>query len=229
MDEVLKAIDAALLARGLSDAAASRLAVGNPSLIKNLRNRRSTERDHPFENLSKLAAVLDLELYFGPRRRTASTTPEVVRFSETGPTSLQSPDARQFGYRTYPWHPDLQTKKPVPGALEPGVIAAIGVPDEQLCWVEPDWLAGDRLSDPLPGVLVDKTAARAGGPDWWCYRLDRKVVLGRLQFIPDRIIILGRTTADPVSAARIDDDRLRLLGRAVWIAAAAGSSISWLG
>lgn len=71
MKEVLDAIDKALERRGLSDAAASRLAVGNPSLIKNLRNPRSSERRHPFENLALLADVLGLELYFGEPRSTA--------------------------------------------------------------------------------------------------------------------------------------------------------------
>jgi phage repressor protein C with HTH and peptisase S24 domain len=74
MKEVLDAIDKALERRGLSDAAASRLAVGNSSLIKNLRNPRSSERRHPFENLQRLADVLGLELYFGEPRASGKMT-----------------------------------------------------------------------------------------------------------------------------------------------------------
>lgn len=69
MEDVLKAIDQALKAKGLTDAAASKLAVGNPSLLKNMRNRRGKERDHPLENIKKLAKVLDLEVYIGPPRQ----------------------------------------------------------------------------------------------------------------------------------------------------------------
>ncbi|WP_156882957.1 S24 family peptidase [Rhodovulum sp. P5] len=73
MKDILDAIDAALARKKLSAAAASRLAVGNPSLIKNLQNRRARERDHPVENLQKLAEVLDLEFYFGPPRALTVT------------------------------------------------------------------------------------------------------------------------------------------------------------
>ena len=70
MDEVMRAIDEALKAKGLSDSAASRLAVGNSSLIKNLRHPRGSQRDHPIENLRKLASVLGLEVYIGPPVRS---------------------------------------------------------------------------------------------------------------------------------------------------------------
>lgn len=67
MDEILKAIDEALERTGMSDAAASRLAVNHPSLIKNLRNSPpDRQRGHPIENLKKLAEVLGLVFYFGP-------------------------------------------------------------------------------------------------------------------------------------------------------------------
>ncbi|WP_126975545.1 S24 family peptidase [Frigidibacter oleivorans] len=71
MDEVLAAIDAALAEKGLSDAAASKLAVGNYSLIKNMRLARAKnpeDRRYNYFALARLAEVLDLECYFGPRR-----------------------------------------------------------------------------------------------------------------------------------------------------------------
>lgn len=68
MDPILKTIDEALKKKGLSDAAASRMAVGHPSLIKNLRMPRSGEKRYNLPSLEKLAEVLDLELYFGPPR-----------------------------------------------------------------------------------------------------------------------------------------------------------------
>ncbi|MBW6495806.1 MAG: S24 family peptidase [Burkholderiaceae bacterium] len=68
MDPILETIDTALKRKGLTDAAASKLAVGHPSLIKNLRMPRAGEKRYNFPALAKLAEVLDLELYFGPRR-----------------------------------------------------------------------------------------------------------------------------------------------------------------
>ena len=66
MAPILDHIDAALRAKGLKDATASRMAAGNPSLIKNI---RSGGGNVGFESLQKLAAVLDLEVYFGPPRK----------------------------------------------------------------------------------------------------------------------------------------------------------------
>lgn len=68
MDPILDTIDAALKRKGLSDAAASKLAVGHPSLIKNLRMPREGEKRYNLPSLMKLAEVLDLEFHFGPRR-----------------------------------------------------------------------------------------------------------------------------------------------------------------
>ncbi len=80
MDEILAAIDEALARKGLSDAAASKLAVGNYALIKNLRSSRATspeDRRTNFHALQRLADVLDLECYFGPPRE-AGTVQQIV-------------------------------------------------------------------------------------------------------------------------------------------------------
>lgn len=68
MDPILDHIDRALRDKGLSDAAASKLAVGNYSLIKNMRSARSEDKRYNFQALERLAQVLELECYFGPRR-----------------------------------------------------------------------------------------------------------------------------------------------------------------
>ncbi|NTT88132.1 S24 family peptidase [Tabrizicola fusiformis] len=80
MDEILAAIDEALARKGLSDAAASKLAVGNYALIKNLRSSRATspeDRRTNFHALQRLADVLGLECYFGPPRE-AGTVQQIV-------------------------------------------------------------------------------------------------------------------------------------------------------
>ena len=68
MDPILDTIDAALKRKGLSDAAASKLAVGHPALIKNLRMERQGEKRYNLPSLMKLAKVLDLDFHFGPAR-----------------------------------------------------------------------------------------------------------------------------------------------------------------
>jgi phage repressor protein C with HTH and peptisase S24 domain len=70
MDPILITIEEALKRSGLTDAAASKLAVGHPSLIKNIKMPREGEKRYNLPALMKLAEVLDLEFYFGPRRET---------------------------------------------------------------------------------------------------------------------------------------------------------------
>ena len=74
---VLDIIDDALKARGMTDAEASRLASGNPALIKNMRNARGERARPNFHALERLADVLGLELYFGPPRERAPDPPGV--------------------------------------------------------------------------------------------------------------------------------------------------------
>jgi phage repressor protein C with HTH and peptisase S24 domain len=81
MDAILLIIDEALKRKGLTDAAASKLAVGHPSLIKNLRMPRDGEKRYNLPSLQKLAEVLDLELYFGPIRE-AESAPAAASRSE---------------------------------------------------------------------------------------------------------------------------------------------------
>lgn len=73
MDEFLQAINEALKKQGVSASAASQAAVGHPAGIKNLMNRRGSDRAHPIENLMRIAETLDLELYLGPRRNLDAT------------------------------------------------------------------------------------------------------------------------------------------------------------
>lgn len=85
MDPILEHIDKALKRKGLSDAAASKLAVGNYALIKNLRSSRSSDKRYNYSSLEKLAEILDLELYFGPPRET---TPAPVAVLEDEPFDM---------------------------------------------------------------------------------------------------------------------------------------------
>lgn len=67
--EIFETVKEALARKGLTAAEASKLAVGNDTLINNLsRERYGSPR---VDSLMALAEVLDLELYFGPRRAMA--------------------------------------------------------------------------------------------------------------------------------------------------------------
>lgn len=68
---VVEEIEAALARKGIEAATASRLAVGNPSLIKNI---KVGQGNVGAVTLQALADVLDLEFYFGPKRINEPTT-----------------------------------------------------------------------------------------------------------------------------------------------------------
>jgi phage repressor protein C with HTH and peptisase S24 domain len=80
MDPILEIIDKALSRKKISDAAASNLAVGHPSLIKNMRIPREGEKRYNLPALMKLAKVLDLDFYFGPRREQPPMSVEADDF-----------------------------------------------------------------------------------------------------------------------------------------------------
>ena len=75
---IQRRVKQALSKKGLSAAAASRMAIGNPSLIKNIMKGHSPRLD----SLMRLAEVLEVELYFGPPR--AENLNQLPIDSETG-------------------------------------------------------------------------------------------------------------------------------------------------
>lgn len=75
---MIQAIDTALKRRGLSAAAASKEAVGNPSAIKNIQGlleRGPGERANALHNLLKIADFLGLELSLEPPKSDQSERP----------------------------------------------------------------------------------------------------------------------------------------------------------
>lgn len=86
MEAILSVIDGALKKKRLSDAAASNLAVGNPSLLKNMRNSKGK---FAYSAVEKLASVLDLECYLGPPRDLPPTDPASLPPLEPGGDLVQ--------------------------------------------------------------------------------------------------------------------------------------------
>jgi len=81
--DIRKVIDDALAKKGMSAAAASRAAVGNSSLIKNMRLGQETS----WEKLARLAEVLDLDFYVGPP--TPTTQSNSTNVQRLGPAFVE--------------------------------------------------------------------------------------------------------------------------------------------
>lgn len=106
MSDILRQIDKALARKGLTAAAASRQAVGNPALIKNMRAARDGEKRFNAMALMKLAEVLDLEFYFGPER----PRPEpgfAASGADARPPDPTRREALSTGFLPIPFHPFL--------------------------------------------------------------------------------------------------------------------------
>jgi hypothetical protein len=217
MDEIVAAIEAALEAKHLSAAAASRAAVGNPALIKNLLNRKPNKRDHPVENLMKLAEVLDLEFYFGPRRPRG--VPAIPGMAESpGQTTLGAAEVVPYGYRPIPWHPDLPRRSGVPVAFEAGFLRSLEMPLERLFVVQPETVAsGGWLEGGV--ALVETPATREQCLRPWCFLIDRKAHIGLVQFARQGAMIFRHGVRDEVDLVPPGDQRIIFLGRVVWYGA----------
>lgn len=218
MDPILAAIDAGLKNKNLSDAAASRLAVGHPSLIKNFRANTPGEKRYNVAALQKLADVLDLEFYFGPRR--LSTSPEgfakaaADAFLHAGAPASFADTVRQ-GYLPLPWHP--LTHQPHPPHL---MIA--------LTWIETQGFAPEDLSfaqveEDVEGygptlALLDMSAKRRVDPATWCWIEQGELRMERAMFDDGGPVFVLPSARD--KRGRIippsDIPSLQILGRVVW-------------
>lgn len=215
MDPILSTIEDALKKKGLSDAAASKLAVGHPSLIKNFRMERSGEKRYNLAALQKLAETLDLELYFGPRREAAAPPPVLEIDGEDFATIKRVSAEASAG------HGVLNGDAEVVGAMA----------------FRQDWLR-DRGIRPERALLVavkgDSMAPRISQGDLVLLDLDRtNVISGEPYVFNDtdgetklkRLHRLGRSTLAIVSdnpayppelRHGADAERVKVLGRVVW-------------
>jgi hypothetical protein len=131
MDAVISAIDAALARKGLSDAAASQAAAGNPSVIKNLRMRQGRQKRYAYHTLKQLADVLGLELYFGPPRPVE----QVSGLEEAPATFRHKSEARasrrQAGSVAFATESSDPEELPLPQGASSGAFYVV-VPDDAL-------------------------------------------------------------------------------------------------
>lgn len=213
MDIVIEAIDAALRRKGLSDAAASKLAVGHPSLIKNLRMPREGDKRYNWTALEKLAEVLDLELYFGPRR-------------ERGPIVVTEIAGEQYAaVRRFDASLSAGPGTDNIGELTAGAIA-----------FRRDWLTRQGIS-PAQAIVLN-VRGRSMQPTLWdgdlvmvdqrrtapvnrrIYALvgpDGEARVKRLERLPDALLLHSDNGEFPTELVPpADANRIRILGEVVW-------------
>ena len=217
MDPILDTIDAALKRKGLSDAAASRLAVGHPSLLKNFRMERSGDKRYNLTSLQRLAEVLDLELYFGPPR---TTPPEPPTLELDGDDFAAIPklavEASAGGGALNDEAPEVVGKL----AFRRDWMRRIGVKPDRVMLIT---VTGDSMAPTLnPGDLALIDQDRAEWRDRQVFALvdlDGGVRIKRIRMHDPRgLMLLSDNAADHPPEARFgrDADRLRCLGRVVW-------------
>lgn len=220
MATILDHIDTALKAKGLKDATASRLAAGNPSLIKNI---RSGAGNVGYESLQKLAAVLDLELYFGPPR---------------GPTVVEQVSIDEGEYARIPLHGAWLSAGPGVANGDVAIIDHLVFREEWLRKIEvrPETAAMARISGDsmAPGirdgdlVMIDTTKRevpvrrRLRRPDQlpiFAFMQDSEARVKRLERLPkERVVVLYSDNKDipPEVIAESEVSQLNILGQVVW-------------
>lgn len=225
MQDILDIIDDALKRKGLSASAASRLAVGNPSLIKNMRHGTAKTKRYNVEALRKLASVLDLEFYFGEERAQI-----VVQlpggFAERTFEPAASANARQealeLGFLPIPYHraaaPDFRGTAPV--ALARQWLVASGLRAEGLAFlpVLTDEMAPTLMVGTL--ALIDTAQSDGRDDDIWALSIKGRYGFARLQRPGPGMVILKRDAPKHSIEVLTGDalSTLRVLGKVVWIA-----------
>lgn len=213
MDDILAVIDAALRKKGLSDAAASKLAVGHPALLKNMRLPAEGEKRYNLAALKRLAEVLDIEFYFGtPRRKFGMAEPA------PGGSDLDRAEALRAGFLPLPWHPVMMRRGTAPIAFARAWMEAQNLSPDPLAVVEPDDVAIDRPGEGPVLAVLDTEAPRRGAAAPWAFHLAGRVLLARAQFDARSAVLFG---LGPDGSAKVligeEREALRILGRVIWL------------
>ena len=212
MDPILSVIDEALLRAGLSDAAASKLAVGNYALIKNMRAARGDDKRYSFQSLNELARVLGLECYFGPKR-------ELRGFSEGDePQDLSNIEAIRGGYLPIPWLDASTRKGSSPFAVAQSWLASNALAPDHLRAVEATNVHLPFPFEGKPVAIVDTVAAQRGASHLWAYREGPTTNISRAAFDNDLAVLFPGGDDGPIRLIkRSAPGDVTLLGRVVWI------------
>ena len=220
MSLILDHIDAALTAKGLKDATASRMAAGNPSLIKNIRNGGGNVG---FDSLQKLASVLDLELYFGPRREPLGVEHVVVAGEDFVRVPLHDasfsagPGIENSGNGIVShlvfgtdWFRNVGVKP------EAAIMARVSGDSMAPCIQSGDLVMIDTSRREVPVVKLTKTPASL---PIFAFIQDNEARVKRLaRWSSEKILVLYSDNKDvlPELVAESDAHVLNILGQVVW-------------
>lgn len=218
MDPILSTIDQALKRKGLSDAAASKLAVGHPSLIKNLRMPREGEKRYNLPALMKLAEVLDLEFYFGPVRDSGEVAraPEPTEFAHIplhaallaagGGHENQSEEVIEYLAFRRDWLRRL--------GVSPSNAALARASGDSMhpCICDGDMVLIDRAKTDLP---LRRPVNRRGRSPIFAFLDDGHARIKRVERTDDGQVILASDNPEyPPEFARIEN--LSIIGKVLW-------------
>jgi phage repressor protein C with HTH and peptisase S24 domain len=210
---LIETIDEALKVRGMTDAEASRLAVGNPALIKNLRRPQGGSSRPNYHAIEALAEVLGLELYFGPPRgrppvpqavdEDLTYVPRYDIAAAAGPGSIALEEA-PVGYVAFRsgW---LRSR---------GLVAdRLGLFDIAGSSGEPDLRDGDL-------ALVDLRTAEPRLDRHYIFRdIDDTIRVKKLVAAHEALYFKSLAAGhDDVRRAGPDAERIHIIGRVAWIA-----------
>lgn len=223
--DILAIIDDALVRKGLSAAAASRLAVGNPSLIKNMRSEAGTGKRFNAGALQRLAAMLDLEFYFGePREETSLSLPGgfAERTVEPLSSSLARREALEMGFLPIPYHsaaaPDFRGTAPV--ALARQWLAVSGLAAADLAFLPV--LTADMAPTLAVGALALVDVSRKSFTEGGIVAVSHagRHFFARVQQPSSDMMVMAFDKLEkPVQVLKGSDlQAIRILGRVVWIA-----------
>lgn len=215
MDPILETIDEALKRKGLSDAAASKLAVGHPSLIKNLRMERKGEKRYNLPALKRLSEVLDLEFYFGPPRSSPPASETII-------------DGKRF---------DTVPRFDAAGAAGNGRVNFDEPPIDHLAFSR-RWLAqqgisagdcalitvsGDSMEPALYNgdlVMIDQRKTQIRSGRIFAFHDGDELRIKRIEVIPDTALILRsdnpKHPPEHRTGEAMNDISQNILGQIVW-------------
>lgn len=228
MEAILAIIDEALKKKGLSDAAASNLAVGNPSLLKNMRNSKGK---FAYSAVEKLANVLDLECYLGPPRAaqdetSAALQPVPLDRSEQPPPIDDEDAEAMIEVRL---HPQKFAAGDGEAETEPGsLISSLSFPapwlrrlglsaqSAALIWVKGDSMTPTLMNGAM--AMLDTRIDDIKKRKIYAFRFGEELFVKRLERIsPDTLIAQSDNAAyDTMVIAGADLEQFQMFGQVVW-------------
>ncbi|WP_226779562.1 S24 family peptidase [Oceaniglobus trochenteri] len=213
--DILKVIEDRIAEMGWTIAGASEAAVGNRTLISNMRRERHGMPS--LENLSKLAQVLNLELYFGLPRQPCSNT--------DSDQDDQKPLADYHEIRRYdaqlsagPGANGDNTQPLAPVAFRSDWLAREGLIADRCMVVT---VKGDSMEPRLMDgdlVLIDRRMQDLRDGHIYAFiDVTGDARIKRIEWLADQLLLLSDNPDYPTEArTERDGDGFRILGRVVW-------------